>query len=293
MSTCRTIIAASGFIFLLSLGVIFWAINERTQASKERSEWAQKDNEMRSLLKRVQTAASASVKTASDLEAANTRPAPAATSRNKPPPSWMTILAGQPELQLEFEKAYRAKREHLYGKLYLQLHLSQTQIDQLDNLAAKYEESSADLAAAAQEQNLDANDSAIAQQRKSLTKEFHQQEEALLGRQSYAILQQFDNEEPVRTAVSQAASMVLFSGTPFTGDQEEQLTQLLAQSSNAFQLNPNKPIALAAVDWDTVLARAQGFLSPAQIGTLNAKSQQQALWTLESRFFSQQGAGTK
>jgi hypothetical protein len=291
----RAISAASGVLFLMGFGVAVWAVRERHRVAAAKAEWMQKDTAARSTLNRVRAAALATVSTIATAESTTRaiQPKPGAQTVRKRLPDWLSILASRPELQAAFEQAYQANRDHKYRTIYARLHLTQDQIDRLDVLAAKSAEDNADLAAATRSQNVLPTEPEIAQQQSEQTGELHRQEQAILGDASYVALQTFENQEPIRDAVGKASDMALYSGAAFTGDQKEQLTQLLAQSSGAFQQEPDSPVEAANLDWSSAIARAQSFLSTSQIASLQSESQFQALWALEKQYFAQQSGSEK
>ena len=55
-------------------------------------------------------------------------------------------------------------------------------------------------------------------------------------------------------------------GVPFTAQQAQQLTQVLAQNSSNYQMG--RPAWSDDVDWDKVDAQAQSFLSESQMNVL-------------------------
>ena len=300
MKSSRVVATVGGLLFLAGLGAALWARREQRQTEAAQAEWAGKQAQVRLALSRSQKEAAASTQAAADLKATQARlaagkppAAPKAPPAPNRPPDWSALLATHPDLQAAFEKAYHANRDHLYGALYRRLNLPPDQIDRLDDLMAKDVENNFDLMGSAQAQNLPANDPTIAKLRQEQADELHQQEAAVLGPQNYTAFQTFDNEMPIRNAVGDASSMALVSGSPFTADQEEQMTQLLAQTSSAFQQNPGKKLDPSTVDWNAALAQASSFLSPAQIAVLHAESQFQPLGVLQKQFYSTQPAAPK
>jgi RNA polymerase sigma factor (sigma-70 family) len=103
---------------------------------------------------------------------------------------------------------------------------------------------------------------------------------AILGDQGFQQLQDFKRMQSLQDVVNDASSMS--TSVPFTGTQANQLLTIIANASSSYQTGGNA--SLNTVNWDQVMAQAQGVLSPQQMGALSAEAQLGKLDLLIAQF---------
>jgi hypothetical protein len=274
---------AAWILVLLSAALAAWAFQQRQQAEAAMAELAVAQSSLESAIKRAQT----SIERQSRAQAAAAARAQAATSAKAGSrPDIDAIISSHPDLLATFVKGIRGYTEQVYGALFARLHLTPDQIDRLETLIVNDLENQLDLNSTAQAQGLSNDDPAIVKEREQQTADLQSAEQDLLGPDAYDGFHTATRAEAIRGTVEQVAYMTQFSATPFTGDQSEQLVQLMAQASSDFR--NGKDATVSSVDWDTVMAQAPTFLTPSQVATLQGVAQLNRFRTLARAFDAQQ-----
>jgi len=275
----------TGLGLLLAAGFAGWAWNERRQAAAEVADLLQSQATLAADLKRAQAVVDGAKRAAAAKAAAASAPAPAAAPP-KARPDIGALLSAHPDLLAAFIKGIRGYTEQSYGALFSRLHLSPGQIDQLETLIVNGLENNLDLQSTAQAQGLANDDPVIKKERDQQAADLLAAEQALLGPDAYEAFHSATRAEALRGAVEQVAAMTQFSTTPMTGEQSQQLVQLMAQASGDYR--DGKDASVNTVDWDTVMAQAPGFLTPTQVATLQGVAQENRFHVLAKQFDAQE-----
>jgi hypothetical protein len=274
---------AAWILVLLSAGLAAWACNQRRQAQAEIAELATAQSSLESAIQRAQV----SIERHNRAKAsASARSEAAGPGKAKARPDIDAIISSHPDLLATYVKGIRGYTEQMYGALFARLHLTPDQIDRLETLIVNDLESQLDLNSTAQAQGLSNDDPAIVKEREQQTADLHSAEQDLLGQDAYDAFHTATRAEAIRGTVEQVSYMTQFSANPLTGDQSEQLVQLMAQASSDFR--NGKEATSDSLDWDTVMAQAPSFLAPSQVATLQGVAQLNRFRTLARAFDAQQ-----
>jgi hypothetical protein len=274
---------AAWILVLLSAGLAAWAFNQRRQAQAEIAELTTAQSTLDSAIKHAQMSIERRNRTKAPVSA---RAQAAESGKAKGRPDIDAIISSHPDLLATYVKAIRGYTEQTYGALFARLRLAPDQIDRLETLIVNDLENQLDLESTAQAQGLSNDDPAIVKEREQQTADLQSAEQDLLGQDAYDAYHTATRAEAIRGTVEQVSYMTQFSANPLTGDQSEQLVQLMAQASGDFR--NGKDATANSVDWDTVMAQAPSFLAPSQVATLQGVAQLNRFRALARAFDSQQ-----
>jgi len=202
-------------------------------------------------------------------------------------------LAKHPELAKAFEQATAAVTAQDLRLLYARLHLTAAQIARLDLLLARQVENGWDVVAAAQARHLSEDDPII---QKLLTDQLNQlrtQIQALFGTATLAALNQEQAQSKIRLLVRIANTTAVASEAGMSSEQEEAITQLAVQTLAPQNGGADQPLEPANVDWASVLGRAAAFLTPEQLGSIQAEVDSAHFVTLMQQFYNGRVAAAK
>lgn len=189
-----------------------------------------------------------------------------ATTAKTPPPADRLSADQISAEDARASRAIHATMDLKYRPLLERLGVSADAITQWEDAAVRYDQRMRDIAAAARDQHLSLSDPAIAELRRAETAKMMEKETILIGPEAHAEVARLSALTPVTNLVEQLAGMQFASDAPLTPAQGEQLTNLIANASPAFQQGRN--VVLSAIDWDHVYAQAQPILAPAQLQAL-------------------------
>jgi len=279
----------AGTLLLLSLGLAGWAFHQRQHVQAEAAELANSKSNLEAAIKHAQAVLDGrkQAETAAKAKALAQLRAAQASSPTMPNgrPDFDAIVSSHPDLLAMYVKAARGYLAQTWGATFARLHLSGDQVDQMETLMIDDMENSMDLNAAIQSQGLSYNDPAAVTEREKQAADLQAAEVNVIGQQAYDAFDAVSRANAVRGTVEQVASMTTFSAAPLTGEQSEQLTQVMAQSSTDYQ--SGKKATAATVNWNAVLSQAPAFLSPTQVATLQGVAQQNQFNALAKTFAAQ------
>jgi hypothetical protein len=196
-------------------------------------------------------------------------------------------IAENPQLRHLIAQSYRAKFKVSYGRLFRELGLKPEEIDRFGNLQLKMFSDIYDLQQAARLQNpgspsgdpaLGAMEDRIASQRDTALRE-------LLGESGFQKYTRYEATLPVQPLVNGLAADLYYSPTPLTAQEADQLARIIAaQLPQRTGISLGVPkIDAGALDWDNILAQAQGNLLPEQFAALQSLRAKAELDRLEGQ----------
>lgn len=249
MSATKTALVASVAVLVVasSVGVYHWvsAVRADRQVAAAAGDTARLTESVRAL--QSQRRAGATDVHASPAAAV---PPPA----QLPPLDRNAVYRANPDLA---KRALRLQFTMAFAGLLARLHLTPTQIEQLETLVveAKYrrEYSTPALTTAEREAGED-------QMMADATR--------LFGAQLVQALDDFDAEHNFHEIVQRVAAQVYSSDTPLTAEQGEALRRLLIAHAAPSRRSDNHPGPASTIDWDTVLSDASGQFAPEQFAAL-------------------------
>ena len=175
---------------------------------------------------------------------------------------------------------FRATLGQRYRQFYRALGLSPQQIGVFENLLTARQEEIIDLNAVASADGPDARPE-VEEIRRQEDDDFRAAQFALLGDGGYRQLQEFNRMLPVWNVVA-GIEVPVFPRVPLSPAQTQQLTAALTGASDSYK---NGGVAtLDSIDWNTALAKAQGFLSAEQMEGLKSIMNRIKLLQLGTQF---------
>ena len=219
------------------------------------------------------------------LGAGGTTRAEGETAPEKLLPDDSLILATHPALRAKFEQSVRGGLAGKYATLFRRLNLSAEQSEKILGLMIRDAENELDLQGAVQERGLKMTDPAAAKLRERQIEALHAAEQAVLGAEYLSALQQFERVDGVRDGVERLCRLTLFSASPITGPQIEQLTQVFAEASRSYRSGGRA--AWEGMDWDQALAGAAALLSKTQLAPIRAYAGMEQVAQQGRQFFGQ------
>lgn len=195
---------------------------------------------------------------------------------------WQDLaLRNDPVLRSEYLASERANLGLRYGPLLGQLGLSSEQATKFNDLMAAHTEALLQIRLATLPGGSD-TPNAAAPTREAADEHLRAAQAELLGEAGYRQLQQYERLLPVRYEVEALVGSLALTDTPLGSGQAEQLVQIIANASSAYQRGGTAdtpmpgngelltPLMLAHqsieenIDWSSVLAQARAVLSPDQ-----------------------------
>jgi hypothetical protein len=176
-------------------------------------------------------------------------------------PNVLQLLQTDPELQLRQIAAERARLTARFGPLYRALNLPAGKIDKFEEIAIRHKEQQMDLFAVMQAQKISnpMADPAISKLFQEEETTYAAAQTELLGAEGHAQLNEYERTSTVRDLVSGLAGAVTLAGEPFSTNQAEQLTQILANACPSYikggWATPSE------IDWAKVDSNAHTILS--------------------------------
>lgn len=178
---------------------------------------------------------------------------------------YLEVIQTDPVVQERILELSRAQIATIYGLFFEQSGLTSEQIARCtDNMIARSATMS-DVTAAARAKGLAQEDAAIDGLYHAAWKDYWAAQETVLGQTGVRQMQEYEKTSYVRELVRGAAGAATLAGIPFSPQQAEQITSVLAQLSNAAAAGGS---GASEIDWKLFDAQAGSFLSEAQIRLL-------------------------
>lgn len=270
----------------ISLGIAGWSVSVRWRAEAGLAEIPWRNARLASASERPRTVA---VAPAAPPRSVETAPAPDPSAPPRPEPKQRPdigeLLSTHPDLLTDYEKSFKGQLDQRYRRLFQRLRLSPQQVGQIEGLLLRDDENELDLAMTAASQGFAHDDPTAKKFRQDQKIELKAALQGVLGPGDYETLQRFDQAQRVRSWAEDVAGLLALSPTPLTGEQRDQLTQIVADASSSYQKG-----GIANIDdvaWERVLATAPTFLAEPQQAALRAKVQMTQLRALLPQFFAQ------
>jgi hypothetical protein len=202
-------------------------------------------------------------------------------------PSLAALLSADPKLMALYLRNFRANLPDIYGFEYARLGLSPAQIDKFEELTTAHEGETMDLRAAAQAQDLPANDPGIAAMRKQSDRQYQLAVLALAGISAVQAQNDQRMASPQMSIIlGNVASLTAIGQAPMSYAQAGQLAPILAAASSSFQSGGQ--VQLATIDWDKAIAQASSVLSGPQLESLKMQAVAAKATALAKEFHDQQ-----
>jgi RNA polymerase sigma factor (sigma-70 family) len=166
----------------------------------------------------------------------------------------------------------KAQMHGRYDPFFQQRGLTSAQADRFVELMIQMADAREDLQTAVREAGLPYGDGAEVEALRSkanqpIVRELH----ALLGEDGYAAYAGFEKTSYYRAAfVDPMTSMFSSANMPLSSEQTELLVSVVANNDHPIKLRPTDIGTESQIDWDSVLAQAEGMLSPAQMTVIKA-----------------------
>jgi hypothetical protein len=167
-----------------------------------------------------------------------------------------------PKLQLLRMAAKRAELSAIYGPFCRARGLTAAQASRLLDALAQHETRVQDIETVGRAQRLRSNDPALSAQREAAVADLRAAEFEILGDGGSAALRAYERTLPLCEYVGALAGVAVLSGMPFTAEQADELTLVLAQANPRYAKNGK--VELNGVDWSAADVAARAVLSPEQ-----------------------------
>jgi len=167
------------------------------------------------------------------------------------------------------QKAFRSRLTVQYKAFYRAIGLSPGQIARFEDLKTEAEGRRLDIALAAETLGLPEKGPEIAPLIADSQAQFNADALDLMGQATFDSYQQYESSAPERQLIAGLASSLLFTSSPLSEQQTQQLTQILAaarQSSSS-----GEPGALSGLNLDQVQTQAAAILAPPQVAELSSR----------------------
>lgn len=181
----------------------------------------------------------------------------------------LTMMAN-PEVQrsrLEMERLGLGIR---YAQFYHRLNLTPEQIARFEARWTESRQEAADIFAVAKTNGVAPNDPGIMRIANDAKAKFETDLSAILGPSGFAEFQRYERSYPAREIVSSMMGNLVSAGAPLNATQIDQLTLAIAEQSSGYQKGERVGDKAGDVNWNAAIARAQQFLTAAQIDVLRA-----------------------
>jgi hypothetical protein len=266
-----------GVATLVTLASITIAVREHQRAHA--AEQAAASAESRRL---VTTAASPIAPREPSARSVASTDAPAPAARPKSPFSSLLELLDNPAMQRQSTIQAQSRIDGQYAAFFKTLKLTPDQIEQFKKLLVEKQMVGFDGMSAAHQQGIDVSTDpkALFQIIAGAEKTVDGQNADLIGADSFAQFQQYQDTIPARNTASLLTTALSYTATPLTDAQAAGVIQILA-SYGTPPLPPGNPFAVLNGDLGVVklsaegLAQLQATLSPPQLQALQTKLQQQ------------------
>jgi RNA polymerase sigma factor (sigma-70 family) len=192
----------------------------------------------------------------------------------------MDILYANPEyMQLQM-KQIALGLPLQYGLLYRTLQLSPEAITQFEALVLERQQALYDTFAAARSQGVSIDDPILRQMRDPVQGEIDGKLQALLGTAGYQAYRTYAEagRGNARTAAGSLAGSLYYTDAPLTAAQASQLVEIIAANTPKASPATNKVMSpMPPPDWAAVYTLASQILTPAQLATLQATNERNAI----------------
>jgi hypothetical protein len=238
------------------------------QVARVEATYRQHEAERTALRQQLDAADTAMAAAKRRIDEAKTK-AVAAKSRLNP----LTIIANDPGKFSEYMNLTRGMVDLQAGASMHHLHLTPEQREKFKDMRVWAEQRMLDIYASADTQKLD--QAGVAQLLREEGVERMKKEAEVLGdlEQEFRV---YGRVQPARDYAEQLAALSVYEGTPFSTDQIESLTRILADNSKR---KPNQWLEAGSVNWAAALPQAQAMLTPRQLELLRQLQQLSDLTT--------------
>jgi RNA polymerase sigma factor (sigma-70 family) len=161
-----------------------------------------------------------------------------------------------------------------FGPLYKNLNLSPEQVAKFEQRLADSFQDEVDFAAAIHAKGFAPNDPAIATLATTEKARLETDLRAILGEAGLRDYQNYERSYGAREMVNTLLGNLVYNGSLLSPQQVNQLTQVLAEQSPAYQKGGRVPGRAQDVKWDSVVDQATQFLLPPQLDALRAVAEQ-------------------
>jgi len=172
-------------------------------------------------------------------------------------------LAADPKMMNLLANTLKARLRIRYSPLYLKLGLSPAQIARFELLQANDGARTDDIRVAAATLKLSESTPEIAGLLSQDKDQFQTEATGLLGAEGFRQLQGFDGTAEERRIVNDLAGALMFSDTPLSSEQKNQLIETMRASRAS--VSAAGATTEGKIDWDQIPARAAAFLTPPQV----------------------------
>jgi RNA polymerase sigma factor (sigma-70 family) len=247
MSATKTALAVGVAILVAASSVGVYHLVSSARMERQVAAAAEDTARLAESLRSLQSHRPAASTAVHSLPAATPRPAALPLDRD-------AVYRANPDLakrnlRLEFATAF--------AELFARLHLTPTQIEQIENLVVetKYR----------RDYSIPALTSA---ERQALDDQMMAEATRLFGAQVVQAFDDFDAEHNYRQIVQRVAAQVYSTNAPLTPEQGEALRRfLIAHAAPSGRLDGH-PGPVATIDWATVVSEANGQFAPEQVAAL-------------------------
>lgn len=192
-------------------------------------------------------------------------------------------IAENPQLRQLLAANFRAQFALTHGPLFRELNFTPEQIGQFEDLKLELMSDLYDLEQAARLQGTadPGVDPGLQRSENQVRDRYDDALRGLAGETARARIQDYEQILPARALANEMAAGVYYSSTPLTPAQADRVVEIIAAQSSAYrsggQVDP------AALNWDRVLAQAQGVLTPEQFAALQSVRAQRELDQLDEQ----------
>jgi RNA polymerase sigma factor (sigma-70 family) len=271
MANTKLTLGVAALAGLLALGT---GIVTETRGARATAELAGVTQETAALTARAQEiekrlAAQAAAQSAPAAVEVVATPPPAVNSAEAKRDEFMRAVLKDPQSTQLFAQLYRVDARRKYAALYGQLGWTAAQIEQFETIfeASTAEDLRSQGGAEVKGTALTLTPE-IAAQLERIRGEFENRLRATFGEATLQQFLMFEHTNATRAVTEDVARRVYLTATPLTAAQADELGRILGANSPASETWSTVPYR--AVNWDQVLAQAQGVLAPAQLRALRA-----------------------
>lgn len=294
MSTSKTLAGISGVVALLALGTATFELRQvRALAANvatlenQRSALVAERDALRGQTAELSRTLEDSRKNAGAAKAPpETNPNPGTVAARSAPFNLPDALGRSPEYAVIMAKLNAAKLGSTYGAFYRQMLLTPAQIEEFERLMGATLARGYDVWSATWSMGVQPGDptyAAVMQKHTAdTTAKITEWLQSNLGPAGLAKLQDYNRLKPVAEVVRSLAAESYDTASPLTAAQGDQLAQVLANGSVAYQRGGT--VNLAEIDWNAAAAQAATFLAPEQMKSFTSIRDQRLLTQQMAQF---------
>lgn len=274
----KRLLIAVTFLLVVGAGGMAW--NEARRAQDTEHRLAEVGREMARTSKAIQALEqrlAAADRAPSDQQTPSTSLAKNETSAPALSPASARVAAMLRKFQESFNNptaqavrlaSGRAKLRNSHGVLFRRLGLTPAQMERFQDITARRDEQKMDLneilRVEAEANGIISAETggAVSKLMSQVDADYEAGQRALLGEEGFRELREYGRTVETRTIASELAGAAVVAGVPFTAQQAEQLTQVLANASSAYR--EGGEASVWTIDWNQADEQARGILSEPQ-----------------------------